>query len=66
MNRPKLPVSRSAIINLKYLVQVDNKAGLCKLKVDPPVTLKVTRDKRHDLELICTGISNLNSTGLHT
>ena len=38
-------VSRSALINLRYLTHVNNRAGICRLQADSVVELKVARKR---------------------
>lgn len=48
-------ISRSAIINLNYLIRVNNKAGTCRLSADLEVDLKVARNRRQELDEVCRG-----------
>jgi two-component system LytT family response regulator len=50
-------ISRSVMINLKYLSQVDNRSGTCRLKDSTPVLLKVARNHRKELERICNELN---------
>ena len=43
-------ISRSGIINFKYLVQVDTKRGVCKLEGEGLIELKVARNRLGKLE----------------
>ena len=50
-------ISRSVMINLKYLSQVDNRSGTCRLKNSTPTVLKVARNRRSELENICASLN---------
>jgi two-component system LytT family response regulator len=45
-------ISRSGIINFKYLVQVDTKKGICKLEGEQLLELKVARNRLKKLETL--------------
>ncbi len=48
-------ISRSGMINLNYLIRVDNKSGTCRLRGDSDIDLKVARNRRCDLDEVCRG-----------
>jgi DNA-binding LytR/AlgR family response regulator len=43
-------ISRSALINLRYLTHVDNKTGTCRLQGDEVIDIKVARNRLGNLE----------------
>ena len=43
-------ISRSALINLRYLTHVDNKSGICRLQSESVMELKVARNRLRRLE----------------
>jgi DNA-binding LytR/AlgR family response regulator len=43
-------ISRSGLINFKYLVHVDNRKGICRMEGDSVVELKVARNRLGKLE----------------
>ena len=43
-------ISRSALINFKFLNSVDNRKGICRLEGREPLELKVARNRLHRLE----------------
>jgi len=46
-------ISRSAMINLSYLIRVDYKSGTCRLRGDSDIELKVARNRRQELDRVC-------------
>lgn len=45
-------ISRSALINIKYLTHVDNKSGLCRLQGESVIEVKVARSRLKRLEAL--------------
>jgi len=43
-------ISRSALINLRYLTHVENKTSICRLQGEPVIELKVARNRMRKLE----------------
>jgi two-component system LytT family response regulator len=48
-------ISRSALINLRYLTQVDNKKGTCTIKCNAAIVLKIARSRRLELNRLFAG-----------
>jgi DNA-binding LytR/AlgR family response regulator len=44
--------SRSAMINLNYLIRVDYKSGTCRLRGESDIELKVARNRRQELDQV--------------
>lgn len=45
-------ISRSAMINLDYLIRVDYKSGTCRLRGESDIELKVARNRRKELDQV--------------
>jgi two-component system LytT family response regulator len=53
-------ISRSVLINLSYLTQVDNKKGTCTIKCNTAIVLRIARSRRMQLNKLCGGAQAKN------